>query len=338
MMIGCSAVIPVEKILLGFCQAFSLPGKRIPKTFSTGVIVTQCAHFPLFFSAFLRIFFYACNMSAYRRRLVQHGRPVRKGVLEKRVKWNALTPMEKRPPGTSIGRYSVEPTVTCLVSIFPCPLLSIRSQRHRGTYSSIIRRDRREGARLPTRNAYFARERAQRHADPARLVEPRALRVLVEAPHLQRRLGELVGKQAKAGDEAGPAPRGGREREDVDLQGVPGLRARDEDGAVDLVERREVERAERGRRGVGDDLAVARVETVKGDGVARLDGDDGGDAALALRVMSDVAGPRTCCPRRGAPGRASLRVSTWWLRRGGFRSGWRGPHPGLTPRATAVAR
>ena len=30
-----------------------------------------------------------------------------------------LTPVEYRAPATSIGRYNVDPTVTCLVSIFP---------------------------------------------------------------------------------------------------------------------------------------------------------------------------------------------------------------------------
>ena len=79
------------------------------------------------------------------------------------------------------------------------------------------------------------------------------------------RIREVVGEQPEARDRRGPAPVGGLELEQVDLERVAGLGAVDRDRAVDLVDpekssRREV--VDGRRRG---QLPAARVEQVELD-------------------------------------------------------------------------
>ena len=74
--------------------------------------------------------------------------------------------------------------------------------------------------------------------------------------------GNVVGEQPEAGDARGPAPVGGLELEEVDLERVAGLGADDRDRAVDLVDPLEVEPGEvvdrRGRRSAGRRDASSR--------------------------------------------------------------------------------
>lgn len=102
--------------------------------------------------------------------------------------------------------------------------------------------------------------------------------MLAERPDLEIGLGKLVGEEAEARDASRPAPVRGLDTEDVDLESVAGLGGGDVHGAVDLVELGEEEGGDAAHGGLGGDLAVGSVETIKGDGVTRRDAQNGGDA------------------------------------------------------------
>ena len=93
----------------------------------------------------------------------------------------------------------------------------------------------------------------------------------LEARDLVERVGEVVGEEAEAGDRGGPAPVGGLELEQLDLEGVARLGAVDRDGPGDLVDAVEVERGEVRARGLGVQLAEGGVEAVELDDLARPD-------------------------------------------------------------------
>ena len=123
---------------------------------------------------------------------------------------------------------------------------------------------------------------------------------------LVERGGEVVGQQPEAGDAGGPAPVAGRQLEDVDLERVARLGAGDLDRAVDLVDPVEVERLEVGRRRVGRQLSVRRIEAVEPDDVARRHRRDRRDRRVpgeVGRVARDMDGRRVehgRCLLRGA--------------------------------------
>ncbi len=83
-------------------------------------------------------------------------------------------------------------------------------------------------------------------------------------------LGEVVGQQAEPRDHGRPAPRPGRQREDLDLERVAGLRTLDVDRAGEVVDRVEVPDDVLDRR-VLVHLAVTCHQEVEVHDVARGD-------------------------------------------------------------------
>jgi hypothetical protein len=95
--------------------------------------------------------------------------------------------------------------------------------------------------------------------------------VVLDLPVHEERLGHHVAQEAEARHDR--AERGGL-RDDVgelDLQHIAGLRALDEDGASERMDRTGVERGEVGDRCGWGDLAVERVAGLQGDFLAFAD-------------------------------------------------------------------
>src|SRR5882672_2383020 len=104
-----------------------------------------------------------------------------------------------------------------------------------------VRRDR--GSRpVDRRDADLAAERDNREADAGQELGPTADPRNAGDP--ERGIGKVVRHEAEAGNAGGPAPVGGLELEQIDLEGVAWLGADDGDRAVDLVDAAEVEPSE----------------------------------------------------------------------------------------------
>lgn len=158
-----------------------------------------------------------------------------------------------------------------------------RTLRFNLTHPSGIRRNRRERPLLTWCYAHLTSKRPDRDLDRfLRVIKPRNALLATNLPHLQLRLGELVREEAKARDQARPAPFCRLDRENVDLERVAGGGGGDVDGAVDLVELAEYDGGECGVCGGGCDLAVARVEAVERDGIARVYRDHRWDAGSCV--------------------------------------------------------
>jgi hypothetical protein len=135
--------------------------------------------------------------------------------------------------------------------------------------------------RLGQGDADRAGERLERQLDALGERDPAG--VLLDLRDAKPRIGELVGEEAEAGDDRGPAPVARAQLQDLDGQRVAGLGALHEHRARDRVHVREVERRDRVGPRVGGDLLVGRVADVQLDVVAGVDLDRRGD-----RVVPDV--------------------------------------------------
>ena len=104
-----------------------------------------------------------------------------------------------------------------------------------------VGRDRRQ---RPCRRRHADHATERRDGDPDAGPELHPVGPGLEARHLVERIREVVGQEAEARDRRGPAPVGGLELEQVDLERVARLRAVDRDGPGDLVDAVEVQRGE----------------------------------------------------------------------------------------------
>ena len=133
-------------------------------------------------------------------------------------------------------------------------------------------------------NADRAGERLQRHL-AAGAEGGRGHRLCVIAPDMQRRILELVGKQAEAGDVGGPAMAAGVELVDRHLQRIAGLRALDVDRSRHRIDPAEVEVRQRLQRCIRADLAAGGIQAFEQDGLAGPCRDRGRKFPVPAEIM-----------------------------------------------------